>query len=200
MQQLNRHRLAIGRLVAAAAFSVGLFTRSPLPDSSLIHDFNDSLGILLLGVCMLGRVYCTLQIGGRKNAELVTTGIYSVVRNPLYVFSLIGVVGIGLISNQLAVMVPVIAAFFVVYLPLIRREEDYLQQTFGESFASYVKRVPRLMPDFKLYEAPDEVTVNLKTLHGAMRDALCWLLPLIIFETIESLHELGLVKPLAIVW
>ena len=147
---------------------------SHFPDTTLIHHINDSLGLVLLGICMLGRIYCTLQIGGRKNAELVTTGIYSVVRNPLYFFSFIGVVGIGIISNQITVFALLVAAFFLVYLPLISREEKFLGEKFGPTFTDYVSRVPRFIPDFSLYVAPGEVTVNLRTLHDALHDAL-WL-------------------------
>ena len=45
-------------------------------------------GLVLILVCILGRTWCTLYIGGLKKRELVTAGPYSVVRNPLYVFTL----------------------------------------------------------------------------------------------------------------
>jgi protein-S-isoprenylcysteine O-methyltransferase Ste14 len=186
---LNCNRIRVGRYVLVGAFILNVFTASHFPDTTLIHHIDDSLGLVMLGICMLGRIYCTLQIGGRKNAELVTTGIYSVVRNPLYFFSFIGVVGIGIISNQITVFALLIAAFFLTYLPLIGREEKYLQEKFGPVFTDYIHRVPRFMPDFSLYVTPGEVTVNLRTLHDALRDALWWLLPFIVFETIEWVQE-----------
>jgi protein-S-isoprenylcysteine O-methyltransferase Ste14 len=182
---LNQHRILIGRVVLAFAFILNLFTAGHFTSEMFIHHFCDSLGLVLLGICLLGRVYCTMQIGGRKSTELVTTGIYSVVRNPLYFFTFVGILGIGIISNQITVFAMVTIGFFLVYIPLIKREENFLQERFGAAFTSYLQRVPRLMPDFNLYNPPGEVTVNLTTLHNALRDALCWLLPFIVFETIE---------------
>ncbi len=197
---LNCNRIFVGRVILAGAFVVNIFTASHFTDASFIHHINDSLGLALLGVCMLGRIYCTMQIGGRKSTELVTTGIYSVVRNPLYFFTFTGVIGIGIISNQITVLALLIAAFYLVYLPLIGREEKFLGERFGATFTDYVRRVPRLMPDFTLYTPPGEVTVNLTTLHNALRDALCWLLPFVVFETIEWVQQTGLIVPLARIW
>jgi protein-S-isoprenylcysteine O-methyltransferase Ste14 len=197
---LNQNRILIGRVVLLFAFVLNLLTSSHSSPEMFIHHIFDSLGLVLLGVCLLGRVYCTMQIGGRKSTELVTTGIYSVVRNPLYFFTFVGVLGIGVISNQITVFALVTIGFFLVYIPLIKREENFLQEKFGASFTSYVQRVPRLVPDFSLYTPPGEVTVNLTTLHNALRDALCWLLPFIVFETIEWAQQVGLIHPLASVW
>ena len=44
-------------------------------------------GVILILVCIVGRTWCTLYIGGNKKRELITAGPYSVVRNPLYVFT-----------------------------------------------------------------------------------------------------------------
>ena len=54
-----------------------------------------NLGLLLIAVCIVGRTWCTLYIGGHKKRQLRTHGPYSVVRNPLYVFTIIGTAGIG---------------------------------------------------------------------------------------------------------
>jgi protein-S-isoprenylcysteine O-methyltransferase Ste14 len=197
---LNHNRILIGRVVLVSAFVLNLFTSSHLPQHKFFHHFFDSIGLILLVVCILGRVYCTLQIGGHKNANLVTTGIYSVVRNPLYFFTFIGVIGIGFISSQITVFALVSIAFFLVYLPLIGREEAFLQEKFGAAFTDYVRRVPRLVPNFRLYIPSGQVTVDLTRLHNALRDALWWLLPFVVFETIEWLQHVGWVTPVAKIW
>jgi len=197
---LNHNRIRIGRVVLASAFIINLFTASHLPQHKFFHHFFDTLGLILLVVCMLGRVYCTLQIGGHKNADLITKGIYSVVRNPLYCFTFIGVVGMGFVSAEITVFALLIIAFFLVYFPLIGREEGFLQEKFGAAFTDYIRRVPRFVPNFNLYTPAGEVTVDLTRLHNALRDALWWLLPFVVFETIEWVQHAGWVTPVATIW
>lgn len=74
---------------------------------------------------------------------LVTSGIYSVTRNPMYVGMLIVllafVLWLGAVSAGL-----VVPAFFVMTDRFqIRREEATLSRTFGKPFADYAARVPR---------------------------------------------------------
>ena len=49
--------------------------------------------MIFLGI--VGRLWSTLYIGGRKSAEVVTGGPYSMTRNPLYVFSTLAAAGVG---------------------------------------------------------------------------------------------------------
>jgi len=198
---LNQNRILIGRIILVSAFILNLLTTSHSPNTMIIHHICDSIGLICLVTCILGRIYCTLQIGGHKNASLVNTGIYSVVRNPLYFFSFIGTLGIGIVSNQITVCALIVASFFLVYLPLIAREERFLGERFGASYQAYLKSVPRLIPNFSLYRMPaGPMTINLATLHSALRDALWWLLPFIVFETIEWLQQEGFIHTIGNVW
>jgi len=84
----------LGFRVLLAAFAVvALCGETSWPPA--VHEAMRWLGAALIFVCVSGRTWCTLYIGGRKNHELVTAGPYSVCRNPLYVFSIIGAIGIG---------------------------------------------------------------------------------------------------------
>lgn len=198
---LNLNRILIGRIILALAFVLNLLTTSLSPSSMFIHHLFDTLALVLLVSCILGRIYCTLQIGGHKNANLVTTGIYSVVRNPLYFFSFLGTLGIGIASNQITVCALIVASFFLVYLPLIAREEKFLSERFGAPYQAYLNTVPRLIPNFSLYRMPSgPMTINLATLHSALRDALWWLLPFVVFETIEWAQQTGLIHTFGTVW
>jgi protein-S-isoprenylcysteine O-methyltransferase Ste14 len=58
-------------------------------------------GLLLILICILGRTWTTLYIGGLKRRTLVTKGPYSVVRNPLYLFTLLGATDVGAHSGSL---------------------------------------------------------------------------------------------------
>lgn len=51
-------------------------------------------GGLLILLCIAGRTWCSLYIGGHKERQLIVSGPYSITRNPLHAFSILGTVGI----------------------------------------------------------------------------------------------------------
>ena len=96
---------------------------SPGEHPEWMNELAEVLGVVCLVVCLVGRGWASIYVAGRKNQELVTVGPYSVVRNPLYVFSFIGVVGIGLISEMMALLAVAVVAFAVSFHLVVRREE-----------------------------------------------------------------------------
>ena len=53
------------------------------------HEHVESVGLVAMVFSIVGRAWCSLYIGGRKKAEIVDRGPYSLTLNPLYVLSLI---------------------------------------------------------------------------------------------------------------
>src|SRR4029453_14157849 len=64
------------------------------------HEMIEWFGIFAILLCIFGRTWTSLYIGGRKNRALLTKGPYSVVRNPLYCFSILGAAGCGGAARQ----------------------------------------------------------------------------------------------------
>jgi protein-S-isoprenylcysteine O-methyltransferase Ste14 len=81
----------------------------------------------------------------KKNEELTTTGPYAYTRNPLYLGSLIMAVGFAVAARSVWILLLMLTMFFVIYLPVIRGEEDFLRKTFT-TFDAYAHNVPRLWP------------------------------------------------------
>ena len=133
-------------------------------------------GLLLILICILGRTWATLYIGGQKKRELVTKGPYSVVRNPLYLFTLFGAAGIGALSGSL-VMAAVCAAFaMAVFLSVVRHEEQFLLATFPREFPAYAARVPRLLPRLSAWQDADHLIVKPRLVHRTFLDASLFLM------------------------
>ena len=80
-----------------------------------------------------------------KTASLVADGPYRHVRNPLYFGNILMVIGIGSMMNRVG-FVFAFGAMLVFCYRLIFREEGDLQASQGESFAEYLRAVPRLFP------------------------------------------------------
>lgn len=90
----------------------------------------------------------------RKNDVLATTGPYRWCRNPLYLGS--SLLGAGLVIAAASWWLALLALVFLlgIYLPVIRREEAFLAQRFGDDFHRYRTAVPRLLPRWPATRAP----------------------------------------------
>lgn len=87
--------------------------------------------------------------------SLNTTGIYSIVRNPLYVGNFFMMLGVIMFYNVwwcLAIYVPL---FILYYERIIVAEEKFLYERFGRAFQEYYSRTPAVIPNPRLWQAPD---------------------------------------------
>lgn len=190
------HRIGASRVFAVAFFAVALATASAHEDSvtsAALFVF----GIALAGLASVGRLWCGLYISGYKNAELITTGPYSMCRNPLYMFSILGFAGVGFASETFTLGVVLLAAALMLYPLVIAHEEASLRQRFGERFERYCRETPRrLLPRPSDLREPDTYTVDPRRFRRAMLDALWFVWLAALLEIVEALHELHIVEPL----
>jgi protein-S-isoprenylcysteine O-methyltransferase Ste14 len=193
---LNKTRVRDSRIAAGLAILVYLFSRGLFPDGTAVHELNEFVGYFLVLLCAFGRIFSTAFIGGRKNETLVMDGPFSISRNPLYLFSLIGILGVGLMSNRISVLAVLLVYHLIAYHFLVRREEAMLAERFGEVYRDYRARVPRLWPRLSLYRSPEMIELRPKFLANAMRDASVWFLVYPLFELIDYLHNTGLLPTL----
>lgn len=85
----------------------------------------------LLAACIGLRFWATLYIGGRKEKELVTTGPYSLCRNPLYRGSLCAALSMALFLNSFTLLFAVILVAAAYSRLVILFGETRLEETFG---------------------------------------------------------------------
>jgi protein-S-isoprenylcysteine O-methyltransferase Ste14 len=149
------------------------------------------LGIVCHVICLAGRGWAAVYVAGRKNQELVREGPYSIVRNPLYVFSFIGVIGIGLVSEMATlVLIPAIA-FVLSYRVVVYREEAHLARIHGATFACYAQSVPRWVPKFSAWRDAPTLEVRPRLIAINLRDSALFFLAFIFFEVCEIVRNLG---------
>ncbi|MGD2086995.1 MAG: isoprenylcysteine carboxylmethyltransferase family protein [Candidatus Aminicenantes bacterium] len=83
---------------------------------------------------------------------LNTTGIYSIVRNPLYIGNFLMFTGIVIVfSNVFAVLVFVVFLILQYYF-IILSEESFLKEKYAEPYESYCSQVRCILPTFKNYK------------------------------------------------
>jgi len=77
---------------------------------------------------------------------LNTTGMYSIVRHPLYLGNCVIWAGIALLPHSTLLMVACVLAFFLYYERIIVAEEAFLSEKFGTAFAKWAEKVPAMIP------------------------------------------------------
>jgi protein-S-isoprenylcysteine O-methyltransferase Ste14 len=135
-------------------FYIVLFIPSP-------EVFNDPVTAMVIGfgIALLGQIIRIITIGlvyivrGGKDRRvyaegLVTTGIFSHCRNPLYVGNILILSGLGVASNSLIFMAIATPLFLFFYQAIVMAEENFLRNKFGQGFDEYCSKVNRWIPNF----------------------------------------------------
>lgn len=189
--KLLKSRQFHSRLFAVLAIFLLLTTRPEMSADSLLRMLMLWVGYGLIIVGAFGRVYCSCFIGGRKNKRVIRSGPFSVVRNPLYVFSFLATIGIALQSGMLSVAIGLPLLFAIYYPFVVKKEEAFLLHKFDESYAIYLREVPRWIPDFSLWNEPHETLCRPPNIRDTIRDAAAFFLLFPLFSIIALLQEQG---------
>ena len=99
-------------------------------------------GFLLVAFACLGRIWCSLFIAGHKDEVLVTTGPYAHCRHPLYSFSILGALGLGLTSRSALLCILVVALIAALLIYAASCEEQFLADAFPDEFKAYLVATP----------------------------------------------------------
>jgi protein-S-isoprenylcysteine O-methyltransferase Ste14 len=192
LPKLLKERITHSRIFAGLVLLVFLFNAPASQNGGLTAMLFSWAGLAFVILGAFGRAYCSLFIGGRKNNELVREGPFSVVRNPLYVFSFIAVVGIGLQSGVLLLLLVLMGAFVFYYPVVVKKEEAFLVQKFGAPYETYIKEVPRWIPDMKLWAEPETTISRPKFVRKTFMDASIFFVPMLFFQAHAALHANGI--------
>lgn len=190
---LHRVQLVRKAVLVASILSVCILaalTRTPKGKEGL-HEAVEAFGLGMIVVCIVGRAWCSLYIGGRKKVEIVDRGPYSVSRNPLYVFSFIGAAGMGAQTGSIVLAFIFLLIAFAVFHATVRREEEWLGEAFGAPYAAYVAGTPRFWPDLRKWRDQETLEVRPRFFLTTLRDGLAFLLVIPLFEALEHAQSVG---------
>lgn len=185
-------RLASSRVLLIGSVAFACVSKSAWEPHSVASDSIKAVGLAMILFGAFGRVWCAGHIAGRKNKDLVALGPYSMMRNPLYFFSMFAFTGSGLCFGSLTLGGLFFAVFMLTHWPTILAEEKFLRGAFGESYERYCARVPRFLPNPSLLERATEVTIGISAFNRALFEASLMPLAFLAAQGIERLHDMDL--------
>ena len=120
--------------------------------------------IRLWGVSWTGSE--TRTTGAAGGTFLIISGPFAYVRNPLYIGNILLYLGLGIMSFALFPYLQIVAICFFLwqYHLIIKYEEKYLQNKFGNDYIDYIKNVRSIIPRITPYKnsAVDQPPFNLR--------------------------------------
>ena len=180
-------------LAAACALGIGIFiVAGPYwPDEGFVHEGIELIGVGLITICVLGRAWCILRVGNRKNLEMAEDGPYSVVRHPMYVFAIIGAFGMG--AQAGGVTAALVSGFvtWTILSMLSESDDENLVEIFGARYFHYMMRVPAFIPNFSLYRRSSSLTFGPRQLVVVCLDAMIFFASIPVMEMFDHLHDSG---------
>ncbi|GGG44680.1 methyltransferase family protein [Bizionia arctica] len=129
--------------------------------------FSESFEYICLAVSLLGLCIRVITVArtpkntsgrntkdGQLAEELNTTGIYSVVRHPLYLGNFFMWLGVAMLTENAWFSIAFIFFYAFYYERIMYAEENFLRTKFGSSYLNWAEKVPAFIPSFKNYEKP----------------------------------------------
>jgi protein-S-isoprenylcysteine O-methyltransferase Ste14 len=134
-------------------FLLSVFMQKIFPlDNAVLHQMVARIiGILLIVFYLVFFISALRRFIQSKNTlvtikpahSLETSGIYAHTRNPMYLSLVCLYCGLAILVGNWWTFILLPLLVLVVQLYVIRREESYLQQAFGESYLEYKNKVRR---------------------------------------------------------
>jgi protein-S-isoprenylcysteine O-methyltransferase Ste14 len=156
---VERYRRWVVWILYAMVFASVLFGQ-PTPETDHRYEYVEILAYLMVGLATLGRAWCGLYVFGRKNKELCQDGPYSICRNPLYLFTFMGAMGVAVGSGRILLVIAFGLIYCFYYWLVIKFEERRLGKLFGKEFEQYCARVRRFVPGFQNYRSRERIEIN----------------------------------------
>ncbi|MDC1067576.1 isoprenylcysteine carboxylmethyltransferase family protein [Candidatus Kapabacteria bacterium] len=121
--------------------------------------FSLSVGLLGLFVRIITVGYTPRNTSGRNTSQgqvadkLNTTGIYSLIRNPLYLGNYLMWVSVALLTDNLWFTALFSLVFWIYYERIVYSEEAFLRVKFGDTYLKWAEKTPPFLPKFFSYKS-----------------------------------------------
>ena len=135
--------------------------------------------------------------GGQLAESLNTTGMYSIMRHPLYFGNFLIFLGFALMLRNFLFALSSVLIFWIYYERIMYAEEEFLRKKFGKQYLDWAAKVPVFLPDVRKWTPPAQ-RVNLRAGFGGEFHGL--LLISVVFNVLEGIEGFLVEKRFVIDW
>jgi protein-S-isoprenylcysteine O-methyltransferase Ste14 len=146
-QWLFRHRSWLP--LVPLALVLALLPWAPDPRHHPPHFWWEAVCV---GLSLTGVLVRALTIGTKPRG---TTGMYSIVRHPLYVGNALMWAGVALYPRMWTAAILSGAFFWIYYERIMYAEEEFLRRQHGDEWKEWAAATPAFLPDFSRWVRPD---------------------------------------------
>lgn len=100
-------------------------------------------GLIALSSMIIMKKKKTAIVLTKPTTTFITTGVFKFTPNPLYLSLLLAMTSIVFFANSAWHFLLLIALFFVFNFGIVTKEENYLEDKYGEQYRQYKKRIRR---------------------------------------------------------
>lgn len=118
--------------------------------------------------------------------SLNTTGIYSMLRHPLYVGNFLMWLSVALLTCNAGFVAAFVLAYWLYYERIMYAEEQFLTRKFGEAYTSWAQRTPAIVPCLSHFERSPLPFSWKKVLKKEKNGVFALLLLFSLFDTITA--------------
>lgn len=139
----------IGLIAAMSILAIFLSLNKAVPNypSNMIIMAIIGLILIVFGAIFWASAVLKSRIDDSiRNNQLVTTGIYGIVRHPIYAAFLYAITGLIFIANNLILLILPLIYWLILSLAMTKTEEKWLIDLYGDDYLNYSKKVNRFIP------------------------------------------------------
>ena len=161
---LFKHRRYLPLLLLVVGLGVKIYQEKFVAESILsevLESISFMVGLMGLGIRIFTVGYTPKNTSGRNTKEgqiadtLNTTGMYSIIRNPLYLGNYLMWVSVVMFTGNFGFVLLFSLVFWIYYERIVYAEESFLREKFGKLYLDWASHTPAFIPKHVSYVKPN---------------------------------------------
>lgn len=195
---LFKHRSNLPLIIVLAGISVYVYTL--LTNNISYYEFiTNKKELIYLIVALFGLLIRAYSVGfsadntsgrntkvGQVADSINKTGIYSIVRHPLYIGNFFMWLSIALFTNNFWFIIAFVFLYWLYYERIMYAEEEFLRDKYGETYINWATETPAIIPNFKKWTKPEGKFNLWKVLKQEKSGVLNLMLTIFLFKIIAG--------------